>query len=126
MHSVREEHISQIVNSMQEGILAKIPDLDDDRLKIGERAKANVVKRLFIDKKAQVQNEVPQPPLQEYIESRIVKHCETVQNFGFASYEDGLEKIESAMHQIWIKTVEALPDKNSKECGVDAGAYELA
>ncbi|GAB1518025.1 hypothetical protein RhiTH_001082 [Rhizoctonia solani] len=114
MHSVREEHISQIVNSMQEGILAKIPDLDDDRLKIGERAKANVVKRLFIDKKAQVQNEVPQPPLQEYIESRIVKHCETVQNFGFASYEDGLEKIESAMHQIWIKTVEALPDKNSK------------
>ncbi|KAF8749440.1 hypothetical protein RHS01_10054 [Rhizoctonia solani] len=53
-----------IVNSMQEGILAKIPDLDDGRLKIGDRAKANAVKRLFLDKKAQVQNEAPQPPLQ--------------------------------------------------------------
>ncbi|ELU35978.1 hypothetical protein AG1IA_09992 [Rhizoctonia solani AG-1 IA] len=106
MHSV------QIVNNMQEGILAKIPDLDDGRLKIGDRAKANAVKRLLIDKKAQVQNEAPQPPLQKYIESRIEKHCETVQNFGFASYDEGLKKIESAMHQIW--------------CDVDIGAYELA
>ncbi|KAF8596896.1 hypothetical protein BDV93DRAFT_610631 [Ceratobasidium sp. AG-I] len=109
------KHFDRIVCSTTQTLLNHLPDLDQQHIKLGKRSPTKANSRMrerFVEGvRSQLPGSLnPDPPLQEYIQGRMRKHCETVDRFGFGMYDEVLDEVEKTMCEIWRATFCGMDD----------------